>query len=943
MLKKVIALVRVPLWLTGIGCLAFLVWWVLDDVVASPLVAIPSTVAFVVAALLARPPYLSRSPERRAFGWEFKPKAERRKWLNILDSISYKRRTIPPERLRIFSSKIAPIIVVVAAGLLFLTVRAEFEFVNSMFLKLCEQKIAVVLTLVIKVLVAGYFVRVILRCLSIRFIGLFVSSVGVALAVFLVFAKQQFEADLPQNLDAVLNYDPTVSTRVYSAEGELVCNFTQQDRIKVKAENIPELVKQVFIAAEDQNFYSHHGVDPIAIVRAFAANFKSGQDGQGGSTLTQQAVKMIILRSSEKKLVRKIREALLAIRIERQAAAKYGVSGGKQMILEAYLNQIYLGHRAYGIQTASMSYFGKELDQLTLAEASILAGLPKAPSRDSPYSHFERAKFRQKYVLVRMVALGFITEAEKTKAVAEDIAVLGRERSINATSAPYFCAHVAFELERLYGENFDEMGLTVHSTIDMRMQRAAEASVRLGLLDLERRLGWKGPDGERDLNFTGQCDGDPKLLADHVIESARIVSVGSGIKVCVRGATFEMDPADVVRMRKWEQNAKKTLGRGDVLHVRADTRELKPLTRSRRAVPMEQPKTVRYALLAQRTAGKQALQAGMVVVDPKSGFLKAIVGGYDWDESNFNSATQAKRQLGSSVKPYVYLTALMNGTTVDAKLVDGPHCYPAPTPSGKWCPENYVGPHTRQQYMGLVDLMTALAKSLNSISIQLAAKTGIDQVIKTMRLLGIKSEIVPVLAASIGTPQVSLWEHTYAYAIIAGGGKEMPKHPEAEQNGIFLREVVDAHGKVLYAYEPSERRQVVPSADTYALVHLMKGVVEMGTGRRVKELGRPAAGKTGTTNGFFDTWFMGFTADCVVGVWLGRDTPSIIAEEATGGSVALPLWLAFMKASHPDTPTREFAVPNDVILTESDSGEMIPYQLGRLPLVKIAPFSEKTN
>ncbi|MDP2692646.1 MAG: PBP1A family penicillin-binding protein [bacterium] len=752
-----------------------------------------------------------------------------------------------------------------------------------------------------------------------RFVPLFIAGLVVC-GTFAVpyVVEKSFLAGLPKNvLDSVVNYEPVVSTVAYSADGQEVCRFTLQDRVFVPNESIPLFVKHAFIASEDKTFYQHNGIDLKAIIRAGYENYDSGEIRQGGSTISQQVVKMIVLKDNTKSLVRKVREVLLVVQMERKLS--------KERILEIYLNHIFLGHGAYGIEAASQTYFGKHVDNLSLAEVAMLAGLPKAPSKFSPFNYFARSKERQHYVLGRMRELGYISEVEKNDAEAEEIMLVDYNEPQNRMSAPYFCEHLKRELKRMYGfDGVYKRGLRVKTTLNMKMQNIAFEAVRKGLVDLERRLGFTGPDGH-DADFEGLCRMNGVNVPDGLIAVGKVIFADPkyGVSVCVMGEIFNMHPDDVGRINSWEKREKKKILVGDYFPVRIETFS--------EQVSRKETQEIRYALSAKRTAGEdhpESLQSALIAVEPYTGYLRAIVGGYDWNEHQFNNATQARRQTGSSVKPYVYLSALINGTVVTDKINDHLVCYS--TASGSWCPKNYLGPNTRQQYMGLVDLRTALAKSLNSVSVQLLAKVGVDEVIRTMRAVGIKSPIERVMPIAIGALEVTLWEHTYGYATIASNGMEMPRHPGAEIPGIYILEVSTVDGQVLYKHISSLGKQAVPSGSAYALIHLMKGVIEFGTGRRVQELRRPAAGKTGTTNDFFDTWFMGFTTDLVVGVWVGRKTPSPIAKEATGGSVALPIWLAFMKAAHPDTPPRDFPVPSDVVLVPNGNN-FVPFQRGHVP------------
>jgi len=764
--------------------------------------------------------------------------------------------------------------------------------------------------------------------------GALVTACIVAVVILVLpTVKANVSRALPADISALLAYNPPVTTQVWSADGEMICEFTLEHRIKVPIEQIPKHVQQAFIAAEDKNFYTHHGVDLVAIVRAAIANHEGGAAKQGASTLTQQAVKQVVLKNSEKTLRRKAAEALLAVEMERRLS--------KDQILEVYLNHVFLGHGAYGVEAAAQTYFGKHVSELTVAEAALIAGLPKAPSHDSPYSHFDRAKVRQAYVLGRMADSGFITAAAETRAGAQPIAIVDRPDDLNRAVAPYFCDTVRRELTRLYGaETVFSKGLRVVTTLDMKMQRAAEASVKDGLIDLERRIGWNGPEG-RDASYVG-CPGPAETVAEGIIETGRIGLVTEdSAAVCIRGALYPLHPDDVARMFAWRKSTGSALVLGDLMSVQIRALPTAPATGSKRTF-MRDVGVTRYALAARRTGSVEhpdALQAGLISIDPRSGEVKALVGGYDFHENQYNSVTQAHRQPGSSVKPYVYLTALMSGMTVDQTLVD------RPVMVGNHLVQNYTSSTTRERYHGTVSLRKALALSLNSISIQLAQRVGTEEVIRTMDTLGINTEKFPRTAMiAIGIAEMTPWEHAYGIAQIASMGHEAPRHPGAKVAGSFLRRVEDSRGKVLLDMPrtmPDDRPQIVPAADAYALTYLMRGVVEEGTAKRVQELGWPAIGKTGTTNNFKDVWFEGCTPILCGTVWVGRMTPErpIVvlgegekADGATGGSVALPLWLAYMKAAHPtDVPPHDFPVPSDIVLVRVPSGQLVPYQRGRVP------------
>ena len=825
-----------------------------------PLPFYPAAI-FFVSAIRSRPPYFWRTPIHWVFSIRKVPKAERRK-TKILGRIIFVRFGLfreNPDRLRFYRLR-----------------------------NLCYAGSIVVFTF------------------------------------FVVSLQRGIIADCHQELADVLAFKPPISTRVYDSAGrEEICRFSMEDRDYISIDEIPQIVRRAVVAAEDQRFYEHDGVDPIAIIRAARNNYENDQIKQGGSTITQQVIKLKVIKSNEKTKTRKIREVFLATKLEKMAS--------KDKILEIYLNHVYLG-RAYGIKAAAMAYYGKNVKDLTIGEAAFLAGMPKAPSNFSPSMNFVRGKERQTYVLGRMREQGFITETERQTAIHEATVVINNQRPLNRTSAPYFCEYLRQQLEREYGQDLMyKKGMVVYTTLNMKMQRAAEATVQNGLVDLERRLGFNGPEGH-DEAFTGTCDSFDEDVEDGSFENAQVISnAGDKILVCARGNIFPVYADDVTQIAKWEKTNRQLIT-GDNMTVRIITVAEK--------VSKKETRQVRYAISARRTSGannNEVLQAAMVVVDPKTGALLALIGGYDYNENQFNMAIQAKRQPGSSVKMYFYLTALMRGKTVTDIVNDHAVCYPSS--SGIWCPTNYIGPGTKNQYMGAVDLRAALAKSLNSISVQLLHEVGVDEGIRTMRRLGITSPIERVLPIAVGAIDITPWEHTYGYATVAAQGRKMPHqcyHPGqkvcAANSGVFILKVLNAdNGEVIYEYVPPKPEQAVPAADAYTMTYLMEGVVQSGTGRKAQELQRPVAGKTGTTNDFKDAWFMGFTSDMVVGVWVGRQRPITIANEATGGTVALPIWLAFMKEAHPDTPPREFPIPNDIIFVAGMNDKLIPYRRGTVP------------
>lgn len=871
MLRKIKQSAIAVLWVVAVVAGTRFTWMTVFDFVGSYALAFTVSATFALCAFFAGPPFLAAPATRRTVGFRIASKAERdeKRPYGVVPWVSIVQKEVP-----------------------------EYRF--------------------------GFF----------RLCALIVAFLILGGDLTLPYVKAKVSQALPSDLHALLDYDPSVTTQVWSADGEMICEFTTEHRIRVGMAGIPLHVRQAFIAAEDKNFYAHRGVDLVAIMRAAIANYEGGATKQGASTLTQQAVKQVVLKNSEKTIRRKAAEALLAVEMERRMT--------KEQILEVYLNHVFLGHGAYGVEAAAKTYFGKRTADLTIAEAAMLAGLPKAPSHDSPYGHFDRAKQRQAYVLGRMVESSFISREQANRAKAQPIAIVDRPDLLNRAAAPYFCDTVRRELTRLYGfEAVFSKGLKVTTTLDMRMQRAAEASVKDGLIDLERRIGWNGPEG-RDASYTG-CTSAAEAVGDGIIEPARLTLVGNDgqYAACVRGNLFPVHPEDAERITEWYKTTGVTPADGDLLSVRVQALA----TASASGAKAWKPKTAgvtRYAVAARRTGGadvRNALQAGLISIDPRSGELKALVGGYDFHENQFNVVTQARRQPGSSVKPYAYLNALMHGMTVDDTYVD------RPVMVGNHLVQNFTSSATRTRYHGTVKPRKALALSLNSVSIQMTQEYGTENMIQVMDALGIDtSRFSRNSLIAIGIAEMTPWEHAYGIAQIAAMGHRAPRHPGATRVGVFLRRVENSSGVVLLDIPPTaaeDRPEAVPAADAYALTYLMRGVVEEGTARRVQELGWPAIGKTGTTNGFKDVWFEGCTPALCATVWVGRspNAEPIVslgegdkADGATGGSVAMPLWLAYMKAGHPtDMAPFDFPIPPDVQLVRAAGGQLIPFQRGRVP------------
>ncbi len=740
---------------------------------------------------------------------------------------------------------------------------------------------------------------------------------------------KQFEKDLPDRWSALTDYKPSRASRVFSSEGELIGEFYLQKRIVLRYDSIPQHVKQAFVAAEDNRFFEHHGIDPLGIVRAAFANFKAGHVVQGGSTITQQVAKLMLV-GNERNVFRKIREAILAHKIETRLK--------KEQILAIYANHVYLGHGAYGVQAAAEVYFGKDAKDLTVAEAAMLGGLPKAPTEDSPTANFKRAKDRQHYVLGQMLENKFINEQQYREALQESIAIISKDTPLNHIAAPYFVEHIRKIVQAKYaGRDLYDRGLKIFTTLDMRQQRAAEIAVKNGLDAVDHRFSFRGPVAHLEGDAVDKfLDGmpqpyiGPKQDQIGAQQAAGVLVPGKpylaafekqGKKAYARVGALRvlLDEYDAGRIQHWLDKRGNKLERGDLIPVRVVKTEVKHGSGKK-----AYSEIVEQAQLAQRPE----VQAALVAVDPATGHLTAMVGGYDYDLSQFNRATQAKRQAGSSIKPYIYSAALENGFTEMSVVADAP--VSIKTAAGWWSPHNY-----KPQYLGAVTLRTALQHSLNTVSVRLVAAMGVDKVIDQIRKFGISAQIVRHPSIALGTPEVTLLEHVYGYATFPAMGLEV--------RPVLITKIVDADGNTVEEYKSEPARRRIPADTAYVMVDMLKNVVQKGTGQKAKELGRPAGGKTGTSNDFKDNWFMAFTRDLVCGVWVGRDDFKSIGYDATGGTTAAPIWTEFMKAGHPNTPVRDFDAPAGVYFARATPEKgtpaapgtpgsmMIPFKRGTLP------------
>lgn len=707
-----------------------------------------------------------------------------------------------------------------------------------------------------------------------------------------------WSSNLPY-IGVLKDYRPPVVTRVYSADGEVIGRFWEEKRVLVDLDACPDHLVEAFVAAEDARFFEHEGVDIKSIVRAMLRNFTAGRIEQGGSTITQQVTKSLLLKNPERTYRRKVREATLSLQVERVFT--------KHEILYLYLNQIYLGQGAYGVQAAADTYFGKTVEELTLAESALLAGLPQAPARYSPVRHFDRAKARQRYVLERMVEEGFITREAFQAALAEELDI--REREDNTfQKAPYFTEHVRRDVLERYGRDMlYRGGLEIHTTVDLKLQALAKEALLRGLGDLDKREGYRGPlrrvEGAEAVRFleeqAGRFAEAPPKAGDIVEGLVLAVDDGGGAVSVGLGHEKALLPLSHMawarkpnpRAAYYAANLKKpstALRQGDLILVRLLAED--PPEGYSQVAALEQTPEAQGAILA---------------MDPATRAVLAMVGGKDWNESQYNRATQAKRQPGSAFKPIVYAAALDKGMTPADILMDSPIVAEGGEAGSVWKPKNY-----KDTFYGPTLMRTALAQSRNVITIKLLRRIGVPYTIEYARKLGIESDLSPDLSLALGSSGVSLLELTRAYAVFANEGKAAPP--------VFVTRIVDRDGRVLEENH-AEAEQVISKETAYVMTDLMKAVVEEGTGARVKALQRPAAGKTGTTNDLRDAWFLGFTPDLVTGVWVGYDDQRSMARNETGSRAASPIWLYFMQAALEGKPVRDFEVPEGIVFARIDA------------------------
>ncbi len=722
----------------------------------------------------------------------------------------------------------------------------------------------------------------------------------------------EFGRDLP-DYSQLADYQPPVTTRVHAGDGSLLAEYAVQRRVFVPVSSMPTLVKEAFLSAEDKNFYKHPGVDVTGVMRAVVSNIRnlgSGRRPEGASTITQQVAQNFLL-TKEVSLDRKVREAILSFRMERAFS--------KEEILELYLNEIYLGFGAYGVASAALNYFGKSLDQLTVDEAAFLAALPKAPNNYNPLRKNAAAVARRNYVLGRMAEDGTISPLLADELRQRPINVVRRGEA-DFVEAPYFAEEVRRELVDRFGDGaLYEGGLSVRTTLDPRLQRIAQLSLRDGLIAYDRRHGWRGPVSQLKDPAAWQSalpeinhppgSGDWQLAAVVAVEAAS-ASIGF-----VDGSLGTVPLPELRWARAWlpEQKRGASIKAADQVLALGDVVLVSTVTEDSEARP--------YPAGTFRLEQIPEINGAVVALDPHTGRILAMTGGLDFRASEFNRATQAWRQPGSAFKPVVYMAALDSGFTPSTRILDAPFVIDQGPGQGKWKPANYTN-----KFYGPSPMRLGIEKSRNLMTVRLAQTIGMEQVASYAERLKVVDHLPRQLSMSIGAGETTLMRLVAAYATVVNGGMQITP--------TLIDRIQDRNGMTTFRHDerpcatcnveawadqpppklPDPRARLIQSGTAYQMVSMLQGVVDRGTGRRIGQLKLPLAGKTGTSNDSLDTWFIGFSPDLAVGVFVGFDTPRTLGRRETGSSVPAPIFKDFMARALDGKPVIPFRVPPDIRL-----------------------------
>jgi len=708
-------------------------------------------------------------------------------------------------------------------------------------------------------------------------------------------------------ISSLTDYRPPIITTVFSDDNKKIAEFYKERRVVVPMSDMPQMLVNAFIAAEDSRFLKHKGIDFFSIVRAFLKNIEAGTIVQGGSTITQQVTKSFLL-TPEKSYTRKMKEVILAYRIDKTFT--------KKEILFLYLNQIYLGHGAYGVEAASENYFGKSAKELNLAECAVLAGLPQAPSRYSPFRYPEKAKQRQIYALNRMVEEGYISNIQATEAINLTLDIKPR-RNWFIHEAPFYTEYIRRYIEKKYGpDTLYKEGLKIYTPINIEMQKTARIEIEKGLLSLDKRRGYRGPlkhiAMEEIETFSQELQN--KLEKKPLLEGGEVTGVVISLDNIKNTATVRMgNTLGIIKIKdmRWArkpdpevayyesriEHPGDVLKTGDIILVKIKTNDSDIW-----GLSLEQ---------------KPDTQASLICIENKTGLVKAMIGGRNYRESQFNRAIQSIRQPGSAFKPIIYAAALDKGYTPASIIIDSPIVFKDTERDFTWKPKNYG-----EKFYGPTLFRDALAKSRNVVTIKILKNIGIDYAIDYAKKLGITSKLSRNLSIALGSSGVSLLEIVRAYSVFANLGYLVEP--------VFITKIVDRHGNIVEERK-FEKKKVIDESTAYIMTNLLESVVKYGTGRRIRALNRPAAGKTGTTNNLHDAWFVGYTPSYITGAWVGFDDEISLGKSETGSKTASPIWLGFMRNILEDQPVKVFKMPKGVVFSKIDG------KTGKLPV----PESEK--
>ncbi|MFZ1813035.1 MAG: penicillin-binding protein 1A [Rhizobiaceae bacterium] len=772
-----------------------------------------------------------------------------------------------------------------------------------------------------------------------RFIG-YLFGLGMLAGIVIVAGVAWYVQDLTKDLPSEqgLNaYEPPVTTRIYATDGSLMSEYARERRLYLPIQAIPDIVKNAFLSAEDKNFYTHPGIDVMALGKAaydvgMGIVTGKGARARGASTITQQVAKNFLL-SNERSVDRKIKEAVLSLRIEQAYS--------KNRILELYLNEIFLGLGAYGVAGASLTYFDKPVNDLTLEEAAYLAALPKAPNNYHPFNRTAEAIERRNWVIDRMVINGFANYEEGEAAKARPLTVNPRRRSTYLFASEYFSEEVRRDIINRYGEDaLYEGGLSIRTTLDPQLQAQARAALQHGLQEYDEEQGWRG--SVKKIEISGDWG---KLLSEiptmvDVPEwrLAVVLAVGED------GAQIGLQPATETSGKLSETRttgsiSPENMAWAKLVHFKGEkARKVKSPTEI--LSPGDVIFVVDKGEGQYRLCQPPEIEGAIISMDPHTGRVLAMAGGFSFAESQFNRATQAYRQPGSSFKPFVYAAALDNGYTPSSVVLDAPFQIDQGGDQGIWEPKNYGG-----GYAGPSTLRLGIEKSRNLMTVRLAKDMGMPLVAEYSKRFGIYDNLQPYLSMSLGSGETTVLRMVSAYAVLANGGKKI--------NPSFIDRIQDRYGKTIFRHdericetcnasewngqdEPvleDAREQVLDPMTAYQITSMMEGVVQHGTATIVRELGVPVAGKTGTTNDEKDAWFVGYTPDMVTGVYVGYDNPRPMGKGSTGGGLAAPVFLDFMKKALDGKKPVDFRVPKGIRLIPIDRKTGLQAQAGEAGVI----------